>query len=647
MAGMNETPSAGRVHIAFFGLRNAGKSTLVNAITGQNVAIVNDRPGTTTDPVSKAMEILPLGPCLLTDTAGLDDDEGELGALRVKRTLEVLATTDVAVWVGGNPTPEFLTECERRKVCVLEYRRGDSVEGLKAKIAALDILDRPRPLLEGLVKAGDRVVCVCPIDSAAPKGRLILPQQQVVRELLDSGATAVVTRETELAASLASLAAPPALVVTDSQAFGPVDRVVPETVPLTSFSILFARAKGDLAAFTEGAAALARLRDGDRVLVSEGCTHRRQCGDIGTVKLPRWVRELTGKKLEFDFTSGGAFPEDLSPYALVIHCGGCMLTRRAVLERIARAKAAGVPIVNYGIAIAKCHGIDIEPGAARVVRARPFVSVLVRASNDAKYLAATLEAIAAQKTDFTFETLVMVDRSDDGTAEILSRFPSVRRVQAPEGEYRPGRTLNALVRAAKGRYCVFNNADAVPADDGWLAALVEPLRSGRADAVYANQLPRPDAAPLVRKDSLRAFGDGKTAAKWDFFFSLASSAASREDLAANPFDEKLRYSEDVEWARRRKGLRIEYVPPAKVFHSHDYTFRELARRFAGEGAADRAILGGKGPSYTRAILGALAETARDFLYPFPRPRDWWAFPAALPRRLVQRLAYCRGRRNSV
>ena len=380
MAGMNETPSGGRIRIAFFGLRNAGKSTLVNAITGQNLAIVNEKPGTTTDPVSKAMEILPLGPCLLTDTAGLDDDEGELGALRVKKTLEVLNVADVAIWVedgkSGRPEikKEFLDRCRERKIAVIEYHRGDSVEGLKAKIAATDIVDKPHPLVSDLVAKGDVVVCVCPIDSAAPKGRLILPQQQVVRELLDSGAMALVCRETELAETLAlfpdelKARGVPRFVITDSQAFGVVNRTVPGTIPLTSFSIVFARAKGDLGAFCEGAAALGRLKDGDRVLVSEGCTHRRQCGDIGTEKLPRWVREFTGKKLDFDFTSGGAFPEDLSPYALVIHCGGCMLTRRMVMDRIARCRAAGVPIVNYGVAIAKCHGIVAEPTSAMVRR---------------------------------------------------------------------------------------------------------------------------------------------------------------------------------------------------------------------------------------------------------------------------------------
>lgn len=379
MAGMNETPSGDRTHIAFFGLRNAGKSTLVNALTGQNLAIVNDKPGTTTDPVSKAMEILPLGPCLVTDTAGLDDDEGELGALRVKRTLDVLATTDVAVWVEGGESlgadgaarrikERFLAECRDRRVVTLAYGRGESVDSLKARLAAVRLDDPPHPLVADLVAPGDFVVCVCPIDSAAPKGRLILPQQQVVREILDAGATAVVCRETELAGTLARLGAPPRFVITDSQAFGLVSKVVPPEVPLTSFSIVFARAKGDLGVFCSGARALAALKDGDRVLVCEGCTHRRQCGDIGTEKLPKWLAAFARAKLAFDWTSGGSFPEDLSPYAAVVHCGGCMLTRRAVQDRIARCVAQNVPIVNYGVAIAACHGIVAEPGTCMVRR---------------------------------------------------------------------------------------------------------------------------------------------------------------------------------------------------------------------------------------------------------------------------------------
>lgn len=379
MAGMNETPKGDRTHIAFFGLRNAGKSTLVNALTGQELAIVNDRPGTTTDPVSKAMEILPLGPCLLTDTAGLDDDEGALGAQRVKKTLDVLATTDVAVWVSERAEgrmsadesryrQQFLDACKARRVMVLDYHRGDSVDALKTRLAQVRLDDEPRPLVADLVASGDFIVCVCPIDSAAPRGRLILPQQQVVREILDAGGTAIVCRETELKATLAKLGHAPRFVITDSQAFGVVSSVVPPEVPLTSFSIVFARAKGDLGVFCTGVQHLARLKDGDRVLIAEGCTHRRQCGDIGTVKLPKWLAGFAKAKLDFSWTSGGDFPEDLSPYAAVVHCGGCMLTRRTVQNRIARCVAQGVPIVNYGIAIAACHGITAAPDTCMVRR---------------------------------------------------------------------------------------------------------------------------------------------------------------------------------------------------------------------------------------------------------------------------------------
>ena len=378
MAGLNETPSGNRTHIAFFGRRNAGKSTLVNALTGQEIAIVSDVAGTTTDPVSKAMEILPLGPCLITDTAGLDD-EGALGEERVRRSLEVLEKTDVAVWVeageeeASDAERRFLASCTARNVPVLRYRRGESVDELKKRIAAVRLEDAPRPLIADLVSAGDTVVCVCPIDESAPKGRLILPQQQVVREILDAGASALVCQPAQLPAILenhARAGMPVRFVITDSQAFGAVSKAVPPEIPLTSFSIVFARAKGDLVAYCAGAAAMKDLKDGDRVLVAEGCTHHRQCNDIGTVKLPRWVEQHTGKKLQFEFCSGNAFPDEaaLKAYALVIQCGGCMLTRRAVQSRIARCRAAGVPIANYGIAIAACHGIHAEPDACMVRR---------------------------------------------------------------------------------------------------------------------------------------------------------------------------------------------------------------------------------------------------------------------------------------
>jgi len=371
MAGLNETPSGDRVRLAFFGRRNAGKSTLINALAGQEVAIVSDVPGTTTDPVSKAMEIHPLGPCLLTDTAGLDD-EGELGAERVRRTREVLAATDIAIVVTadvlGPLEDELIADCDRRHVPHLVYTRGDDVDAFRHKIAALAPSDPTRPLVSDLVSPGDCVVCVCPIDSAAPKGRLILPQQQVIRELLDGGASALVCRETELADTLVKLSAPPSFVVTDSQAFGAVSKVVPADIPLTSFSIVFARAKGDLAAYCAGAAAMKDLKDGDTILISEGCTHHRQCTDIGTVKLPKWIQAYAGKKLNFAWTSGNSFPDDLSPYALVVHCGGCMLTRRVVQNRIARCRAAGVPVTNYGICIAACHGIQASPKTCMVFR---------------------------------------------------------------------------------------------------------------------------------------------------------------------------------------------------------------------------------------------------------------------------------------
>ena len=366
MALLNETPQANRVRIAFFGLRNAGKSTLVNAFTGQDLAIVSDTPGTTTDPVSKAMEILPLGPCLITDTAGLDD-EGELGELRVKKTLGVLAITDIAIWVETPHDADradlrelFLGECRRRNVVVLDYRRGDSVDELKRKIADIKLVDVVPGLLDGLVEKGDRVICVCPIDESAPKGRIILPQVQLIRDCLDRHATSIVCQPAELPDAL-DRAGAGALVVTDSQAFGEVRRAVEgHDVRLTSFSILFARQKGDLAEFLKGVAAVKNLKDGDTVLIAEGCTHHRQCNDIGAVKIPKALTKLSGgKKLNFVFSSGATFGlSDRSGIALVVHCGGCMLTRREVLRRIDCAKEAGVPIVNYGILLAAANGLS-------------------------------------------------------------------------------------------------------------------------------------------------------------------------------------------------------------------------------------------------------------------------------------------------
>ena len=371
MAGLSETPNANRVHIGFFGLRNAGKSTLVNAFAGQDIAIVSDVPGTTTDPVSKAMEILPLGPCLLTDTAGLDD-EGELGEMRVKKALGVLATTDIAVWVAdgdsddGDARRRFLEACRKHGVAVLDYRRGDDVENFRKKVAAVKIAEAPRPIVGDLVAAGDVVLLVCPQDGSAPKGRLILPQQQVIRELLDAGGAAQVCQP-EMVAELGARGGIK-FAITDSQAFGAVDAALPKDVPLTSFSILFARAKGDLAAFSEGLAALKGLNDGDRVLVAEGCTHHRQCGDIGTVKLPKAVAKLTGRNLDFRFCSGGDFPIGVCKPKLIIHCGGCMLTRREMQRRIASAREAGVPMTNYGLVLAAANGIEADPATCMVRR---------------------------------------------------------------------------------------------------------------------------------------------------------------------------------------------------------------------------------------------------------------------------------------
>ena len=376
MAEMNETPKANRVHIAFFGLRNAGKSTLVNAFAGQDVAIVSDVAGTTTDPVSKAMEILPLGPCVLTDTAGLDD-VGELGEMRVRKSLAVLATTDIAVWVAGDENVSasleseafqmFSAECAKRGATMIEYRRSEPVEDFRKRISAIKVAEQTKPLIGDLVSEGDVVLLVCPQDGSAPKGRLILPQQQVIREILDAGGMAQVCQPA-LAGKIASLPCPCKFAITDSQAFAEVDAALPEEIPLTSFSILFARTKGDLEIYCEGLAALGRLSDGDVVLIAEGCSHHRQCGDIGTVKLPKAIGKLTGKNLVFKFCSGGDFPfAEFSP-KLVVQCGGCMLTRREMLRRISMAQEAGVPITNYGLVLAAANGIEADPRTCMVRR---------------------------------------------------------------------------------------------------------------------------------------------------------------------------------------------------------------------------------------------------------------------------------------
>lgn len=422
--GLNETPSANRVHIGFFGKRNSGKSSIVNAVTGQDLAVVSDVKGTTTDPVYKSMELLPLGPVMIIDTPGIDD-EGALGELRVRKTRQVLNKTDIAVLVidsacgkskedeelialfeekkinyiiaynkadlvgqiqnTGLPEEEqnkaVLPELETNKANLPEHKAsksnlpeqkgaesqnviyvsaktGYNIEKLKEKIAALAVTEEPKVKIVGdLISPSDFVVLVTPIDKAAPKGRLILPQQQTIRDILDTGATAVVVKETEFRETLENLGKKPKLVITDSQVFARVSAETPEDIFLTSFSILFARYKGNLEAAVKGVKALESLQNGDTVLISEGCTHHRQCEDIGTVKLPRWIKDYTKKQLNFKFTSGTEFPEDLSEYKLIVHCGGCMLNEREMKYRQKYAESQHVPITNYGILISYIHGI--------------------------------------------------------------------------------------------------------------------------------------------------------------------------------------------------------------------------------------------------------------------------------------------------
>lgn len=412
---LNDTPSGERIHIGFFGRRNAGKSSVVNAVTGQDLAVVSQVEGTTTDPVKKAMELLPLGPVVIIDTPGFDD-EGMLGELRVKKTRQILAQTDLAILVTD--ATRGLCDCDRellglfaerkipcliagnkmdllaqdpaatdnltedsgerqaagKLVCPEEFKEtvsgivsvsaltGEGIFALKEKIA--DIYrawkagqgTEPR-LVSDLLQKGDQVILVIPIDKAAPKGRLILPQQQVIRDILDSRCSAVCIQEDNVTATIENMKNPPAMVITDSQAFASVQRDVPGNIPLTSFSILMARYKGFLETAVLGAAHIDRLQDGDKVLVAEGCTHHRQCDDIGTVKIPRWLRSRIGKDITIETSSGTGYPEDLTPYALVIHCGGCMLNAREMQSRIARASAQGVPVTNYGTAIAYMNGI--------------------------------------------------------------------------------------------------------------------------------------------------------------------------------------------------------------------------------------------------------------------------------------------------
>lgn len=383
--GLNDTPLANRIQIGFFGRRNAGKSSVVNAVTGQELSVVSDIRGTTTDPVCKTMELLPLGPVAVIDTPGYDD-VGTLGEQRVRRTRQVLDRIDLAVLVvdalegAGKCEQELLQLFEEKNIPFLTvYNKSDLLTEIPAAgrqelyVSALkgqniyELKERlgamaPKkgnsiPLVADLIQPGDFVVLVTPIDSAAPKGRLILPQQQVLRDIVDAKAVAVVTGVDGLTETLGALGKRPALVVTDSQVFGQVSEAVPQELPLTSFSVLMARYKGILDMAVAGAAALDRLKDGDRVLIAEGCTHHRQCEDIGTVKLPRWLREYTGRKLEFSFCSGTEFPEELSSCALVLHCGGCMLNEREMRSRMERTCRQGIPVTNYGVAIAHVHGI--------------------------------------------------------------------------------------------------------------------------------------------------------------------------------------------------------------------------------------------------------------------------------------------------
>ena len=381
---MNNTPSGERTHIGFFGRRNAGKSSIVNAVTGQDLAVVSDVKGTTTDPVSKAMELLPLGPVMIIDTPGYDD-VGELGGLRVKKTRQVLNKTDIAVLVTDGTQPlqdtdrELMELFRAKEIPFLVVRnkadllpeipedtdreiwvsalQGRKIQELKERIARLRQEAPEKRIIADKLNPGDLAVLVVPIDKAAPKGRLILPQQQTIRDILEAGAGAIVVRDSELALTLQKLGRDPELVITDSQVFGPVSKLVPRQVPLTSFSILMARYKGLLEEAVRGAAAVAGLRDGDTVLIAEGCTHHRQCDDIGTVKIPNWLRKATGKALNIRVCSGTEFPDDLSGIALVVHCGGCMLNEREVRYRMKCAVDQGVPITNYGILIAHLNGI--------------------------------------------------------------------------------------------------------------------------------------------------------------------------------------------------------------------------------------------------------------------------------------------------
>ncbi|MGN0948949.1 MAG: [FeFe] hydrogenase H-cluster maturation GTPase HydF [Megasphaera sp.] len=382
--GMNDTPSGERVHIGFFGCRNAGKSSVVNAVTGQDLSIVSATKGTTTDPVYKAMELLPLGPVEIIDTPGFDD-VGALGEERVRRTKKVLNKTDIAVVVidaavGKSQADEDVLRLIREKnlPCLVVYNKADlvpqhaapagseiyvsalqddGIRELKERLARLKPEEAAAPIVSDLIQGGDFVILVVPIDTAAPKGRLILPQQQTIREIIDNDCAAIVVKEYELRHTLDVLGQKPALVITDSQVFAKVSADTPLDIRLTSFSILMARHKGLLENAVRGVTAIEKLKDGDTVLIAEGCTHHRQCDDIGTVKIPRWLRNYTQKDIQIETSSGRDFPDDLSEYAMVIHCGGCMLNGREVQYRMKCAADQGVPITNYGIAIAYMQGI--------------------------------------------------------------------------------------------------------------------------------------------------------------------------------------------------------------------------------------------------------------------------------------------------
>ncbi len=402
--GLNDTPRGERLHIALFGRRNAGKSSIINALTNQDIAIVSDQKGTTTDPVYKAMELLPLGPVVIIDTPGLDD-EGELGLLRVKKAKEVLDKTDVALVVIDSTIglssfeDDLIKEMKERKVPFLVLLNkadqiydmdhqmnlkieltekhdlpsllvsavtGTGIETLKDRLGQFEKAreQKEKRIVADLLEPGDFVVLVIPIDKAAPKGRLILPQQQTIRDIIEAGAVSIVVRDTELTETLEKLGQKPKLIITDSQAFGKVAKIVPKDALLTSFSILFARYKGELTDLVEGARTLNKIEDGDKILMAEGCTHHRQCEDIGTVKIPRWIREYTNKEIVIETSSGTGFPEDLSSYKMIVHCGACTLNEKEMKSRIAKAKEQGVPMVNYGILIAYMNGIlerSIEP----------------------------------------------------------------------------------------------------------------------------------------------------------------------------------------------------------------------------------------------------------------------------------------------